>query len=441
VFTPAQQHYLFQARQAQSLSFAVHIPLVCFAISFPALILFVEWLSLRTGDPVYRVLARRWSKVLLALFAVGVVTGTILSFELGLLWPGFMATFGSVFGLAFALEGFAFFTEAIFIAIYVYGWDRLSPRWHLLSGVPVAIAGFVGSTMVIAVNAWMNHPTGFTLHAGRVVDVHPWHALFGNSYLWHELVHMYFAGYVVAGFLVAGVYSWGWLRGRRGRYERVALLIPLAVAALAAPVQVVVGDWSGRVVAREQPTKMAAFEGLLRTTKHAPVHVFGWYENGKVVDGLELPGLLSILAFHDSDATVKGLNAVPASDRPPVNVVRVAFQLMVACGFALAFVGLVFLVAWGRARRLPESGAFHWAVIAAGPLALVALIAGWVTTEVGRQPWVVYDVMRTRAAVTGASGIPIGYATLVVVYAGLAVAIVWMLRRLARAPLEGQGPE
>ncbi|MGZ6593663.1 MAG: cytochrome ubiquinol oxidase subunit I [Gaiellaceae bacterium] len=441
MFSPAQQHYLFQARQAQSLSFAVHIPLVCFAISFPALVLFVEWLSLRTGDPVYRMLARRWSKVLLALFAVGVVTGTILSFELGLLWPGFMATFGSVFGLAFALEGFAFFSEAIFIAIYVYGWDRVSPRWHLLSGVPVAIAGFAGSTTVIAVNAWMNHPTGFKLRAGRVVDVHPWHALFGNSYLWHELVHMYFAGYVVAGFLVAGVYSWGWLRGRRGRYERTALLIPLAVAALAAPVQIVVGDWSGRVVAQEQPVKLAALEGLPRTTKHAPVHLFGWYEKSKVVDGLELPGLLSILAFHDSDATVEGLDAVPASDRPPINVVRVAFQLMVACGFALALIGLVFLVAWARTRRLPESRAFHWAVVTAGPLALVALLAGWVTTEVGRQPWVVYDVMRTRAAVTGASGIPIGYATLVVVYTGLAVAIVWMLRRLARAPLEIQVPE
>ncbi|HEX3453538.1 MAG TPA: cytochrome ubiquinol oxidase subunit I, partial [Gaiellaceae bacterium] len=174
---------------------------------------------------------------------------------------------------------------------------------------------------------------------------------------------------------------------------------------------------------------------------HAPVHVFGWYEKGKVVDGLELPGLLSILAFHDSDATVKGLSSVPASDRPPVNVVRVAFQLMVGCGFALALMGLFFLGSWARAKRLPDSVAFHWAVIAAGPLALVALLAGWVTTEVGRQPWVVYDVMRTRAAVTGASGIPIGYATLVVVYAGLAVAIAWMLRRLARVPLEVQAPE
>jgi cytochrome bd ubiquinol oxidase subunit I len=436
VFTPAQQHYAFEARQIQALSFEAHIPLVCFAIAFPAMVLFFDWLSLATGDLLYRTLARRWSRVMLALFAVGVVTGTILSFELGLLWPGFMATFGDVFGLAFALEGFAFFVEAIFIAIYVYGWDRLSPRLHLVSGMPVAIAGFVGSTMVIAVNAWMNHPIGFRLRNGRVVGVHPWHALFGNTYLWHELIHMYFAGYVVAGFLVAGVYSWGWLRGRRGRYERTALLVPLAVASLAAPVQIVVGDWSGRVVAQTQPVKLAAFEGLGRTTKGAPIHVLGWYEHGRVVDGLEIPRLLSVLAYHRPNATVRGLDAVPVRNRPPVNVVRVAFQAMVGAGLVLAAVGFVFLLNWARKRRIPESRLFHGAVVAAGPLALVALYGGWVTTEVGRQPWVVYNVMRTRDAVTGAGGIPIGYAVLAVVYTGLAVAVFWILRRLARAPLE-----
>src|SRR3954452_24792750 len=212
---PVQQDHLLQARQMQALSFAAHIPLVCFAIAFPSLVLFTEGLHLRTGEPTFGTLARRWSKVMAALFAVGVVTGTILSFEMGLLWPNFMATFGSVFGLAFALEGFAFFTEAIFIAIYVYGWDRFSPRLHLISGVPVVIAGIVGSLMVITVNAWMNRPGGFRLDGGHVVDVHPWRALFANSYLWHELVHMYLAGFVVAGFLVAGAYSFGWLRGRR----------------------------------------------------------------------------------------------------------------------------------------------------------------------------------------------------------------------------------
>src|SRR6184192_1868413 len=205
---PAHQHYLLEARQMQALSFAVHIPLVCFGIAFPAMVLFVEWLYRRSGDELYRTLARRWSKVMLALFAVGVITGTILSFEMGLLWPNFTATFGGVFGLGFAIEGFSFFMEAIFIGIYVYGWDRLSPRAHFASGIPIALSGFTGSLMVIAVNGWMNHPSGFRLDHGKAVDVHPFQALFENSYLWHELVHMYLAGYMVTGFLVAGVYAY-----------------------------------------------------------------------------------------------------------------------------------------------------------------------------------------------------------------------------------------
>nr|MDQ4041020.1 cytochrome ubiquinol oxidase subunit I [Actinomycetota bacterium] len=213
---PAEQEHLAQARQMQAMSFAVHIPLTCFGIAFPSFVVFCEWLHHRTGKPVYRELARRWSKVMLALFAAGVVTGTILSFEMGLLWPGFMATYGEVFGLGFALEGFSFFLEAIFIGIYVYGWDRLSPRAHLLSGLPVIFAGITGSLMVIAVNAWMNHPGGFTLRGGEVVDVAPFEALFANPRLWPQLLHMYLAAYLVAGFLVAAVYALGWLRGRRG---------------------------------------------------------------------------------------------------------------------------------------------------------------------------------------------------------------------------------
>jgi cytochrome d ubiquinol oxidase subunit I len=435
-FPPVDQAYLFQARQLQALSFIVHIPLVCFAIAFPTLVLFAEWASLRTGDPLYRTLARRWSKVLLVLFAVGAVTGTILSFELGMLWPNFMATFGSVFGLAFALEGFAFFAEAIFIAIYVYSWDRIPPRLHLLAGIPVAAAGVVGSTMVIAVNAWMNHPGGFELRAGHVVDVRPWSALFGNSYLWHEVVHMYLAAYMVAGFAVAGVYAWGRLRGRWGRYERTALLIPLAAAALAAPVQVVVGDWAGRVVAHDQPVKLAAFEGLARTTRGAPIHVLGWYDGEGVEYGIRIPRLLSLLAHHDPNATVTGLDAVPPADRPPVNVTRVSFQTMVGCGTLLALFGLGFLAYWLRRRRLPESRWFYRGLLVTGPLAFAALVGGWVTTEVGRQPWIAYGVMRTSQAVTGAGGIPVGYTVLALVYLGLAVAVVWIVRRLARAPLE-----
>jgi cytochrome bd ubiquinol oxidase subunit I len=437
-FAPVDQEYLFEARQMQALSFAVHIPIVCFGIAFPAFVLLLEGLWLRTGDPIYRTIAKRWSKVMLALFAVGVVTGTILSFELGLLWPNFMATFGEVFGLGFTLEAFSFFVEAIFIAVYVYGWDRLSPRAHFLSGIPVVIAGFTGSLMVITVNAWMNSPSGFTLEGGRVSDVRPLAALFGNDFLWHEIIHMYLAGYIVAGFLTASVYAWGWLRGRRSRYERVALVVPLTVAALAAPVQLVVGDWAARSVAREQPTKLAALEGLHETEESAPVHLGGWYDGDEIRYGIPLPRLLSLLAFHDPDARVEGLAETPPQERPPVNVVRVAFQTMVGIGFLLAGIAAVYLFVWLRRRRLPQSAWFYRAVVAAGPLSVVALIAGWVTTEVGRQPWVVYGHMRTEEAVTGASGIPVGYASLVLVYAGLLAAVVWILRRLARAPVEVQ---
>ena len=420
----------------QALSFAVHIPLVCFGIAFPSMVLLVESLYVRTGDQVYRTLAKRWSKVMIALFAVGVVTGTILSFELGLLWPNFMATFGDVFGLAFGLEGFSFFLEAIFIAIYVYGWDRMSSRAHLLCGVPVVIAGLTGSFFVISVNAWMNNPSGFRLENGRTVDAEPWRALFGNGHLWPELTHMYFAGFIVAGFAVAAVYAWGWLRGRRGRYERIALAVPLTIAALAAPVQVVVGDWIARTVGEDQPTKLAGLEGLGPTTKGASLHVLGWYENGDVKYGIEIPKLLSLLAKHDPNATIQGLEAVPEEDRPPVNVVRVAFQTMVGIGTLLALLGVVHLVTWFRRRRLVESRWFLWGVVGAGPLSVVALVAGWVTTEVGRQPWVVYRVMRTSDAVTGAGGIPVGYATLVVVYLTLGGAVAWILHRLSQSPLD-----
>jgi cytochrome d ubiquinol oxidase subunit I len=433
---PVSQHYLLAARQMQALSFAVHIPLVCFGIAFPVMVLFVEWLGLRTGDRLYLTLARRWTRVMATLFAVGVITGTVLSFEMGLLWPNFTGTFGGVFGLGFAIEGFSFFMEAIFIGIYVYGWGKLSPRAHLVSGIPIVITGFLGSMMVIAVNAWMNHPGGFRLVGGKVVDVDPFKALFENTYLWHELIHMYIAGYIVTGFILAGAYAFGRLRGRWGRYERIALTIPLTIAALASPVQVAVGDWAARDVATTQPIKLAAIEGLYKTTRGAPEHVLGWYTGNQVKYGIAIPHLLSILAFHSWNAKVQGLDSVPPDQRPPVNVVRVAFQLMVGIGTLLALLGVVYLAVWVWRKRLPGSPWFYRALVLAAPLALVALISGWVVTEVGRQPWVVYRVMPTTAAVTGAHGIPIGYGTLAASYVVVAGGLVWVLRRLARAPLE-----
>jgi cytochrome bd ubiquinol oxidase subunit I len=412
------------ARQMQAISLGVHIPIVCFGIAFPAMFLFVEGLYLRTRDTTYKALAKRWSKVAMILFAVGVVTGTILSFEFGLLWPNFMATFGQVFGIAFGLEGISFFVEAIFMAIYVYGWDRLSDRAHFLTGVPVVLSGFAGSFNVIAVNGWMNDPTGFNVVGGKVVDPRPWAALL-NSNMWHELIHMYLAGYLVAGFIVAGVYAYAWMHGRRDHYHRTGLVVALSFAALAAPVQIIAGDWAGRTVAERQPVKLAAFEGLEQTTKGAPFSVGGL---------IEVPHMLSILAFHDPNATVQGLEIVPPRDRPPVTVVRVAFQTMIAIGTGLAALGAWFFLIWLRLRRMPRWPWFYRAVMAAGPLAYVALIAGWITTEVGRQPWIVYKVMRTEQAVTSSSGLAVGYVVLLLVYVGLGAAVYWLLRRLARRP-------
>jgi cytochrome bd ubiquinol oxidase subunit I len=426
-----------EARQMQAMSLAVHIPIVCMGIAFPAMILFVEGLYLRTGDLTYRALAKRWSKVALIIFAVGVITGTILSFEFGLLWPQFMATFGEVFGVAFGLEGISFFLEAIFIAIYVYGWGRLSRRAHFMTGVPIVITGLTGSFTVIAVNGWMNNPTGFDVVNGKVVNPRPFEALL-NANLWHEIVHMYVAGYIVAGFLVAGVYARAWLKGRRDRYHRAGLVVALSFAALAAPVQVLVGDWAGRRVAETQPVKLAGFEGLVKTQKGAPFTIGGLFDGRRqeMRYGIEVPKLLSLLAVHDPNARVVGLESVPRADRPPVNVVHIAFQTMVGIGTLLALLGVVYVVTWLRRRRLPTSRLFYWGVVAAGPLSVVALIAGWITTEVGRQPWIVYGVMRTSQAVTAANDLEFGYAVLVAVYLGLAVAVAWLLRRLAGHPPE-----
>ncbi|HEX9482404.1 MAG TPA: cytochrome ubiquinol oxidase subunit I, partial [Solirubrobacteraceae bacterium] len=309
-----------------------------------------------------------------------------------------------------------------------------------LSGVPIAIAGVTGSLTVISVNAWMQHPSGFHIVGGHVVGVHPLGALFGNSFLWNELIHMYLAGFIVAGFLLATPYALKRLRGELSRYERTALAIPLSVGAVVAPVQVLVGDWVARDVAAEQPTKLAAIEGLPHTTRGASEHLLGWYTGGHVKFGIAIPKLLSLLAFHNPNATVQGLDAVPPSQRPPVNIERITFQLMVAIGTGLALLGVWFLWVRWRAKRLPAQRWFYAAVAAAGPLSVVALICGWIVTEAGRQPWVVYHVMRTREAVTNAAGIPVGYGVLAATYLLVAAAVAWVLRRLAARPLVEHSP-
>lgn len=428
---------LLPARNQMALSLGWHIILACFGMAFPAMIFVVHRRGLR-GDAAALDLAKRWSKIAAVLFAIGAVSGTILSFEMGLLWPGLMSRYGDVIGLMFTLEGIAFFVEAIFLGIYVYGWDRIPPERHVWMLAPITAAGIAGSFLVLAVNAWMNAPTGFRIGPdGEVTDVRPLRAMF-NGAVGYEFVHMYLAGVMVVGFSLAAVYAVGWLRGRHDRVHRLGIVVPLVFAAIAAPVQPFVGHFSGQRVADEQPAKLAAMEGLAETEARARLELGGWWSGDELVGAIPIPidGLLSFIAQNDPDATVIGLSDIPADERPPVNITHLAFQLMVALGTLLA--GLAVWAAWRawRARRgngdLLGSRWFLRALVLAGPAAVVAMEAGWVVTEVGRQPWIVYGHLRTSEAVTDAGYVWVTLVVLVVVYASMTAGAWALLRSMSR---------
>lgn len=427
---------LFPARMQMGISLGWHIVFACFGIAFPVLVAFTEWRAHRHGDEDLRELAHTWAKAMGVLFAAGAVSGTLLSFEMGILWPRLMARFGEVFGFPFVLEGFAFFLEAIFVGVYLFGWDRLSPRVHLLSALPMIVSGMAGGFFVIAANAWMNNPTGFSLDGqGRVVTADPVRALFGPS-TWPQFVHMYLAAYLVTGCLVASVYAVAMLRHHTANsvhYHRLGLLIPLTAAAIAAPIQVVVGDWIASTVARNQPVKLAAMEGLFHGGTSVPLSLGGVYSQGQLRYALEIPWGLSLLVTRDPNGYVTGLEAVPPDLRPPVNVVHLAYDLMVVIGIALVLLALWLGWTWWRHRRMPATRWFPRAVAVAGVASVVAMESGWTVTEVGRQPFSVYQVMRTADAVSPAPGLYAGFYAVLVVYAVLTVLTVWVLRRLARS--------
>jgi cytochrome d ubiquinol oxidase subunit I len=425
---PAQ---LLPARTQMAFTLGFHIVLVPLGVAFTFITLVAHYRGLKHDDADALRLAQRWAKVAAVLFAVGAVSGTVLTFEMGLLWPGLMSRFGDAYGIPFAIEGLFFFLEAIFIAIYVYGWKRL-PAWpHFFTGIPVVLSGIGGTLSVVAANSWMNQPQGFTLRHGHVVDVEPLKVIFNDAF-WHESVHMLLAAYLVAGFLVAGVYAVGMLRGRRDRYHRIGFLIAFTVAAIAMPIQIFVGDWVARQVFAQQPVKFAAQELIYKTRRQAPETIGGVLVDGKVRYGIQIPGLASLLADFNTDTPVTGLNSVPARDRPHANVVHLAFDLMVSIAFALLALSLWFAVVWWRRRELPRTRWFLRATALAGAAAVAAMEAGWVVTEVGRQPWVVYKLLRTEDAVTHADGVWVTLVGVVVLYAAVGTAAVLVLRGMAK---------
>ncbi|MGE5719273.1 MAG: cytochrome ubiquinol oxidase subunit I [Nocardioidaceae bacterium] len=427
---------LLPAREQMAFTLMVHAVLVPFGVALPFITLVMNYLGLRRGDAVAMQLARRWSTVMAIQFAVGAVTGTVISFEFGLLWPGLMGKWGDVIGLAFGIEAWAFFLEAILIAIYIYGWKRMSPRAHFLVGLPLPVIALVGAFAILSVNAWMNTPQGFTLDSqGNPTAVEVGKVIF-TPLVRSEFLHMIGASYMTAGFLVASVYAVGWLRGRRDRYHRLGFLVPFTVAALVTPAQLVVGDALARDVYQHQPVKFAAIEIVWKTGADQPEYLFGRLQpDGTVDGGIKIPGLDSFLAGFSRDTVVQGLSEVPASDRPSIreaNIAHFAFDTMVGIGTLLLGLTFWFGLAWVRRRDVPRSRWFYRCAALAGVASLVALEAGWVTAEVARQPWVVYEQMRVSQAVTDISAGPVwaSFAIIVVVYALVAWAMLGLLLRM-----------
>lgn len=429
---------LLAARSQMAMSLAFHIIFAVVGIGMPVLMVVAERRWLRTRDPLDLELARRWAKGTAILFAVGAVSGTVLSFELGLLWPRFMELAGPLIGLPFSLEGFAFFTEAIFLGIYLYGWDRISPKAHLAAGIAVAVSGAVSGVFVVIANAWMNTPTGFELVNGEITSLDPIKAML-NPAAFQQTLHMTLAAYCATGFAVAGIHAVLLLREPMNAFHRRALTIAIMVGAPAALLQPISGDISARNVAEYQPAKLAAMEALFETQRSAPLLIGGWpdMDTRTIRYGVEIPGGLSFLSFHDFNAEVKGLDQVPREDWPHVPLVHLGFQVMVGLGSAMALVAVWTLFTLFRRQEIAAHPWLLRAIAISAPFGFIAIEAGWTVTEVGRQPWVIHGVLRTSQAVTSMPGLMYTFLCFSALYVLLGVVVAWMLySQIIKSPRE-----
>jgi cytochrome d ubiquinol oxidase subunit I len=416
------------ARSQMGVSLAFHIIFAVIGVSLPLMMTIAEWRWRKTGEPAYLLLAKRWAKGTTILFGIGAISGTVLSFELGLLWPRFMQYAGPVIGMPFSLEGFAFFTEAIFLGIYLYGWNRV-PGWlHLLAGVIVSLSGLLSAIFVTLVNGWMNTPAGFDIVNGQFANIHPFVAMLNPAGI-PEAVHMVLAAFTAAGFATAGIHSWLILRRGRNRFDEVAIGIALAVGGCAVLAQGLSGDALARMVAKTQPMKLASLEGQFKTETGAPLRIGGlpYPKQRETKYALEIPDGLSLLAFHNPHATIEGLDQEPETDWPNVRMVHISFQIMVGCGSLLALFALISAwLAW-RKGPLSKRPLFLKAAVLMSPLGFIALEAGWMVTELGRQPWIIYHLMRTRDAVTSTPNITLTFSIMTLIYFILGVIVVWLL--------------
>jgi cytochrome d ubiquinol oxidase subunit I len=436
---------LLAARSQMGMSLAFHILFAVIGVSLPLMMTIAEWRWRSSGDPAYLLLAKRWAKGTTILFAVGSISGTVLSFELGLLWPRFMQYAGAVIGMPFSLEGFAFFTEAIFLGIYLYGWSRVPGWFHLLSGVIVSLSGLLSAIFVTLVNGWMNTPVGFDIVAGKFQNIQPFSAMLSPAGI-PEAVHMVLAAYTAAGFATAGIHSWLLLRRGRNRFDEVAIGIALSVGGAAVLLQSVSGDALARMVAERQPMKLASLEGQFKTEVGAPLRIGGlpFPKERQTKYALEIPNGLSLLAFHKPNALIKGLDQEPERDWPNVRMVHICFQIMVGCGSILSLFALATGWLVWKKRSLGKQILLLKAIVVVSPLGFMALEAGWMVTELGRQPWIIYHLMRTRDAVTSMPNIAITFGVMTLIYFVLGVIVIWLLSKHviaqpSRKQLDGPG--
>jgi cytochrome d ubiquinol oxidase subunit I len=427
------------ARSQMGLSLAFHIIFATAGIGMPVLMAISEGLYLRKKNPIYLELTKRWAKGTAILFAVGAVSGTVLSFELGLLWPTFMAHAGPIIGMPFSLEGFAFFTEAIFLGIFLYGWNRIPPLAHWLAGLMVALSGILSGIFVVTANSWMNTPTGFTFENGVFSNIDPIAAMLNPAAL-HQTLHMTLAALVATGFAVAGIHAFLLLRNPASEFHRIALMLGALLGCVTIPLQILSGDLSARRVAEYQPAKLAAMEAHYHTRSHAPFVVGGIPddETQSTRYGIEIPNALSLLIGHRADTVVPGLDQIPRADWPNVRWVHWSFDVMIGCGMVMAALAAwTAFLAW-RKRLFPPTRALLWAYVLVTPLGFIAIETGWMVTELGRQPWIVYGFMRTRDAVTTMPHLAVPFFSITFLYLLLSVVVIALMRRqfLETSPAE-----
>ena len=418
------------ARSQMALSLGFHIIFSCIGMVMPFFMAVAHYYWLKTNNVVYKNIAKAWSKGVAIFFATGAVSGTVLSFELGLLWPEFMKHAGPIFGMPFSLEGTAFFIEAIALGFFLYGWDRFNKWFHWLTGVVVGISGLLSGILVVAANAWMNSPAGFDYVDGKYLNIDPIKAMFNDAWF-SQALHMCLAAFVATGFAVAGVHALMIIKKKNVVFHTKAFKIAAIFGCVAAILQPLSGDISAKSVAKRQPAKLAAMEAHFETKKNAPLIIGGIpdVKNKQVKYKIEIPGLLSYMAHGDSRAEVKGLDQIPEDWHPPIAITHYAFQLMVGLGILMMLISIIYFIALLKKKKWLNSKWLLRLFVVATPIGFIAVEAGWTVTEVGRQPWIIYGIMRTTDAVTPMPGIVYSFYLFTAIYFSLAFIVLFMLYR------------